>query len=194
MKILTTGGNRGLGMALVKDLGAESISRATGFDITKDIDAIVTKSLEYDVFINNAFDGPPQEPHANFGQSVLLIKMFDAWKENNKKGFIFNIGSIASDDIVSPIPSWETYRVSKKSLEAASLQCSRAFRSNQVLFRTTLITPDRLDTELSRSRPNWTGNGVGCSDIVKFINYCLEIKNNTQIDQVTVSLNYDHKD
>lgn len=85
MKILTTGGNRGLGMALVKDLGAESISRATGFDITKDIDAIVTKSLEYDVFINNAFDGPPQEPHANFGQSILLIKMFDAWKENNKK-------------------------------------------------------------------------------------------------------------
>ena len=194
MKILTTGGNRGLGMALVKDLGAESISRETGFDITKDTDAIITKSLEYDVFINNAFDGPPQEPHANFGQSLLLIKMFDAWKVNNKKGFIFNIGSIASDDVVSPDPSWETYRVSKKSLEAASLQCSRALRSNQVLLRTTLIKPDRLDTALSRSRPNWTGNGVDCGDIVKFINYCLEIKNNTQIDQVTVSLNYDHKD
>tara|TARA_R110000796_G_scaffold196670_1_gene313067 strand:+ start:349 stop:933 length:585 start_codon:yes stop_codon:yes gene_type:complete len=192
MKILTTGGDRGLGEALVKNLGAVSISRATGFDITKDVDAIVTKSLEYDVFINNAFDGPPQETHANFGQSVLLIKMFNTWKENNKKGFIFNIGSIASDDIVAPEPSWETYRVSKKSLEAASLQCSRAFRHNQVLFRTTLIKPDRLDTELSRSRGNWTGNGIDCNDIVNFINYCFEMKENSQIDQVTVSLNYEH--
>jgi len=194
MKILTTGGNRGLGKTIVESLGAEEISRSSGFDITKDVDAMVTKSLDYDVFINNAFDGPPQESHANFGQSILLIKMFNAWKEKNKKGFIFNIGSIASDDVVSPTPSWETYRVSKKSLEAASLQCSRAFRNNEVLFRTTLIKPDRLDTDLSRSRPNWTGNGIDCNDIVKFINYCLKIKNNTQIDQVTVSLNYDHKD
>ena len=51
MKILTTGGDRGLGEALVKKLGAVSISRATGFDITKDVDAIVTKSLEYDCLL-----------------------------------------------------------------------------------------------------------------------------------------------
>jgi len=194
MKTLITGGNRGLGRTLVEKLNAESISRESGFDITRNVDGIVTKSLDYDVFINNAFDGPPQESHANFGQTILLLKMFDAWKQKNKKGFIFNIGSIASDDVVSPDPMWETYRVSKKSLESASLQCSRAFRKNQVKFKTTLIKPDRLDTDLSRSRSNWTGNGVDCGDILRFINYCLAVQGNTQIDQVTIGLNYEHKD
>ena len=171
MKILITGGNRGLGKILATSLSADSISRQSGFDITKDVNSIVDKSLDYDVFINNAFDGPPQEEWANFGQSQLLIKMFQKWKEKNKTGWIFNIGSIASDDNVSPNPDWETYRVSKKSLEAASLQCSRAFRNNEVSFRTTLIKPDRLNTDLARSRPNWTGNGINCKDIATFINY-----------------------
>jgi len=194
MRILITGGNRGLGRTLVERLNAESISRESGFDITRNVDEIVAKSLNYDVFINNAFDGPPQESHANFGQTILLLKIFDAWKQENKKGFIFNIGSIASDDVVSPDPMWETYRVSKKSLESASLQCSRAFRKNQVKFKTTLIKPDRLDTDLSRSRSNWTGNGVDCGDILRFINYCLAVQGNTQVDQVTIALNYEYKD
>jgi NAD(P)-dependent dehydrogenase (short-subunit alcohol dehydrogenase family) len=194
MRTLITGGNRGLGLTLVEKLNAESISRESGFDITRNVDEIVAKSLDYDVFINNAFDGPPQESHANFGQTILLLKIFDAWKQENKKGFIFNIGSIASDDVVSPDPMWETYRVSKKSLESASLQCSRAFRKNQVKFKTTLIKPDRLDTDLSRSRSNWTGNGVDCGDILRFINYCLAVQGNTQVDQVTIGLNYEYKD
>lgn len=191
MKVLVTGGNRGLGQTIVNKLGADSISRNTGFDITRDVDKIVEKSMAYDVFINNAFDGPPQEPHANFGQTILLLKMFEAWKGANKTGHIFNIGSIASDDDVPLDQMWETYRVSKKSLESASLQCSRSFRKNQVQFKTTLIKPDRLDTELSRSRSNWTGNGIDCSEIVKFISYCLTLQKNTQVDQITLALNYD---
>ena len=191
MRMLVTGGNRGLGQTIVNQLEADSISRNTGFDITRDVDKIVEKSMAYDVFINNAFDGPPQEPHANFGQTILLLKMFEAWKGANKTGHIFNIGSIASDDDVPLDQMWETYRVSKKSLESASLQCSRSFRKNQVQFKTTLIKPDRLDTELSRSRSNWTGNGIDCNEIVKFISYCLTLQKNTQVDQITLALNYD---
>ena len=192
MKILITGGNRGLGKTICEHLQAESLSRSVNnIDITKDIDAIVKKSLEYDVFINNAFDGPPQEPWANFAQTNLLLKIFLEWKKYNKQGWIFNIGSIASDDVVSPNPEWETYRISKKALESASLQCSRAFRKNEVQFRTVLIKPDRLDTELSRSRSSWTGNGVDCKDIIKFIEYCFTLQSNTQIDQITISLNYE---
>ena len=192
MTILITGGNRGLGKTICEHLQAESLSRSVNnVDITKDIDTIAKKSLEYDVFINNAFDGPPQEQWANFAQTNLLLKIFLEWKKYNKQGWIFNIGSIASDDIVSPNPEWETYRISKKALESASLQCSRAFRKNEVQFRTVLIKPDRLDTELSRSRSNWTGNGVDCKDIVKFIEYCVTLQSNTQIDQITISLNYE---
>lgn len=192
MKILITGGNRGLGKVICEHLQAESLSRSVNnIDITKDIDTIVKKSLEYDVFINNAFDGPPQEQWANFAQTNLLLKIFLEWKKYNKQGWIFNIGSIASDDVVSPNPEWETYRISKKALESASLQCSRAFRKNEVQFRTVLIKPDRLDTELSRSRANWTGNGVDCEDIIKFIEYCFTLQSNTQIDQITISLNHE---
>ena len=192
MKILITGGNRGLGKTICEHLQAESLSRSVNnIDITKDIDTIVKKSLEYDVFINNAFDGPPQEQWANFAQTNLLLKILLEWKKYNKQGWIFNIGSIASDDVVSPNPEWETYRISKKALESASLQCSRAFRKNEVQFRTVLIKPDRLDTELSRSRSNWTGNGVDCEDIIKFIEYCFTLQSNTQIDQITISLNHE---
>lgn len=193
MKFLITGGNRGLGKELKEYFEADSLSRSeNNIDITKDLDVIVEKSKQYDVFINNAFDGPPQETWANYAQTNLLIKIFQAWKEDNKRGFIFNIGSIGSDSVVSPDPSWETYRVSKKSLEAASLQCSKAFRENIVKFKTTLIKPDRLDTELSRSRPTWTGNGIDCRDIAKFISYTLDLHDNTQIDEITISLNYNH--
>lgn len=195
MKVLITGGNRGLGKSIKEYFNADSLSRTeNSTDITKDVDSIVQKSLEYDVFINNAFDGPPQEAWANFAQSTLLIKMFEVWKQNNKSGHIFNIGSIASDRIVSPDPSWETYRVSKKALEHSSLQCSKAFQENKVRFRTTLIKPDRLDTELSRSRPTWTGNGVHSNDICKFIEYALSTNKNTQIDTITIGLNYEYKE
>ena len=51
MKYMVTGGNRGLGLALCKHFGADSYSRGTGYDITKDIDAIAKISTDYDVVI-----------------------------------------------------------------------------------------------------------------------------------------------
>ena len=51
MKILVTGGNRGLGNAIVETLKADSISRSTSnHDITKNIDTIIEKSLDYDIY------------------------------------------------------------------------------------------------------------------------------------------------
>ncbi len=73
MKMLVTGGNRGLGKHLVEEFGGTSISRANGIDITRDVSAIATMSLDYDVFVNNAFDGPPQEAWANFAQSQVYF-------------------------------------------------------------------------------------------------------------------------
>ncbi len=192
MKMLITGGDRGLGLHLKEFFNASSISRAHGFDITKNIKDIVNVSMDYDVFVNNAFDGPPQEEWANFAQSQVYFAVYDAWKTAEKTGYIFNIGSVGEKNIVAPEPRFETYRVSKAALSHASKQGSQAFKNNLVKFKTTLITPDRLDTELSRSRSTWTGNGVSCQDISSFINWAIAINNNTVIEEITLYCNFNY--
>jgi hypothetical protein len=193
MKMLVTGGNRGLGQFLCSAFSADSISRSSGFDITKDVDQIAKHSLNYDIFVNNAFDGPPQESWANFGQVQVLEAVHDAWKQAGKLGYIFNIGSTGEKNIVSREPSFETYRVAKAALSHASKQCTASFKANHIPFKTTLITLDRLDTELSRSRATWTGNGVLLGDVATFIKYATEISANTCIEEITFYCNLDYK-
>lgn len=195
MKFLVTGGNRGLGKAVCDHFQGDSISRNNGYDITKpdDLIRIADMSLDYDVFVNNAFDGPFQESWADFGQIKLLWTVADLWKKNSKPGYIINIGSVGSESIVAPEPSWETYRVSKAALKEHSRQWTRAFKENQVPFRTSLLTLDRLDTELSRSRPNWTGNGIELNDVVAYIKMLLDCKPNTCIEEIVTWVNFDHK-
>lgn len=195
MNYLITGGERGLGLVLKNELGGKSISRTTGYDITKNINEIAEHSLSYDVFINNAFDGPPQESWANFGQVNVLLSVYEKWKDANKTGWIINIGSVGSKNIVAPEPSFETYRTAKAALEFASKQCTSAFKNNFVSFKTTLITLDRLDTPLSRSRQTWTGNGISCNDIASYINFLTKLSSNTCVEETTfyVNFNYDQK-
>jgi NAD(P)-dependent dehydrogenase (short-subunit alcohol dehydrogenase family) len=193
MKVLVTGGNRGLGKHLVEAFDGTSISRADNLDITTDYTTIANMSLGYDIFINNAFDGPPQEAWANFGQVHVLEAVYDVWSNNNKKGYIYNIGSVGEKNIVARDPSFETYRVAKSALAHASRQCTASFKSNKVLFKTTLITLDRLDTELSRSRANWTGNGINLNDVSNFINFTQNLDANTCIEEIIFYCNLDYK-
>lgn len=193
MKYMITGGNRGLGLHLVDAYHGDSYSRNTGYDITKDRVALAELSLNYDVFINNAFDGPFQETWADFGQVKLLFEVASLWKQNNKTGYIINIGSSGSETIVAPEPSWETYRVNKAALKHHSLQWTQAFKQDQVPFRTSLITVDRLDTELSRSRATWTGNGVDLTDVKSMIDLCLNTRPNTCIGEITAWVALNHK-
>jgi hypothetical protein len=189
--MLVTGGNRGLGQHLVDMFSADSVSRVNGFDINDNTHEIAALSLEYDVFVNNAFDGPPQESWADFGQAQIYFAVYDAWKTAGKSGWIINIGSSGEKHVVAPEPRFETYRVSKAALSHASKQGTQAFKQNLVPFRTTLITLDRLDTELSRSRPNWTGNGINLEDISNFIHYGTKINPNTCIEEITFYCNFD---
>jgi MoaA/NifB/PqqE/SkfB family radical SAM enzyme len=189
-----TGGNRGLGQHLVNAFNGTSVSRQQGYDITKHVKEIAEISLDFDVFVNNAFDGPPHEDWANFAQAQIYFAVYNAWKAAGKTGHIFNIGSTGSKHIVAPEPRFETYRVSKAALEHASRQGTQAFKQNIVPFKTTLITLDRLDTELSRSRPNWTGNGVNLIDISNFIQYALSTGNNTVIEEATFYVNFEYSD
>jgi NAD(P)-dependent dehydrogenase (short-subunit alcohol dehydrogenase family) len=193
MKVLVTGGNRGLGKHLVEAFGSDSLSRETGYDITKHVKEIADKSLMYDVFVNNAFDGPPQEEWANFGQVQVLEAVYDLWSKNNKAGYIFNIGSVGEKTIVAREPGFETYRVAKAALAHASKQCTASFKENNVLFKTTLITLDRLDTELSRSRPSWTGNGINLITVSDFIKFATNTNQNTCIEEITIYCNLDYE-
>ena len=194
MKMLVTGGNRGLGKHLVEVFGGDSVSRSIErLDINHHTQQIADRSLDYDVFVNNAFDGPPQESWANFGQAQIYFAVYDAWKAANKSGWIINIGSSGEKHVVAPEPRFETYRVSKAALSHASKQGTHAFKQNLVPFKTTLITLDRLDTELSRSRPTWTGNGINLEDISNFIHYGTNINSNTCIEEITFYCNFDYK-
>ena len=193
MKVLVTGGNRGLGKQLVEAFSGDSLSRETGYDITKHVKEIADKSVMYDVFVNNAFDGPPQESWANFGQVNVLEAVYDKWKQVGKSGYIFNIGSVGEKHVVAREPGFETYRVAKAALAHASKQCTASFKANQVPFKTTLITLDRLDTELSRSRTTWTGNGVLLGDVAAFIEYATGLTANTCIEEITFYCNLEYK-
>jgi NAD(P)-dependent dehydrogenase (short-subunit alcohol dehydrogenase family) len=187
--MLITGGNRGLGKHLVEEFNAVSISRTTGHDITKHATEIAEESLKYDIFVNNAFDGPPHELWANFGQVQVLYKVFEYWKTAGKKGWIINIGSVGEKQIKEAEPMFETYRTAKAALSYASKQSTASFKVNSVPFKTTLITLDRLDTELSRSRPTWTGNGINLKDVSNFIKYGRTLDENTCIEEVTFYCN-----
>jgi hypothetical protein len=195
MTFLITGGNRGLGQHLCQRFNGYSVSRSTGFDITQPQDraSIADLSLGYDVFINNAFDGPFQEPWADFGQTQLLWCVADVWRENRKNGIIINIGSVGTETVAAPDSAFETYRVSKTALKTHSLQWSRAFKEDRVLFRTTLLTLDRLDTELSRSRTTWTGNGINLDDVGDCVELVLRTESNTCIEEIVAWVNFDHK-
>ena len=195
MKYIITGGNQGLGQAFVDHFSGDSYSRSTGYDITKETDRawLANKSLEYDVFINNAFDGPFQESWADFGQIKLLYDIANCWKQNNKTGYIINIGSVGSESVVAPDPEFETYRVSKAALKEHSRQWTRAFKENKTLFKTSLLTIDRLDTELTRSRASWTGNGLNTSDICSYVELITNLQPNTCIEEIIAWVNFDHK-
>ena len=191
MKVLVTGGHRGLGLKLTERFQADAISRADGYDITTDVAKIAEMSLHYDVFINNAFDGPPHEPWANFAQTNVLQAVYFAWRNAGKSsGHIINIGSIGEKTIVAPEPTFETYRVSKAALSHASRQCTMAFKQGVVPFKTTLITLDRLDTEISRSRPNWTGNGHDLDNVADMVALCLNSPGNTCVEEISAWIRF----
>jgi NAD(P)-dependent dehydrogenase (short-subunit alcohol dehydrogenase family) len=193
MKYMITGGSKGLGLALTKHFGGDSYCRENGFDITKDVNQLAEKSLDYDVFVNNAFDGPFHEPWANFAQTNLLFAVADLWRKQGKSGYIVNIGSVGTESVVAPEPVFETYRVSKAALKEHSRQWTRAFKENKVAFKTSLLTLDRLDTELTRSRASWTGNGLSTSDICSYVELITYSQPNTCIEEIIAWVNFDHK-
>jgi NAD(P)-dependent dehydrogenase (short-subunit alcohol dehydrogenase family) len=193
MKYMITGGNTGLGLVLRQYFGADGYSRGNGYDIVDQRDIIADLSLNYDVFINNAYDGEFGTSRTAYGQVQLLTEVAMVWQANQKLGHIINIGGVGSEDTGAPFTGWESYNANKAALKHHSLQWSQAFRTGQVSFRTTLITVDRLDTPAGRARPSWTGNGVSTNDVAKQIELCINANANTCVSEIVSWVNLDHK-
>jgi len=190
-KYLITGAQQGLGRCLLDYYQGVNFSRSTGHDIVADRAAIAEASLDYDVFVNNAYDGVFGQSLTAYGQVQLLTQVAMAWATHNKSGHIISIGGVGSEDTSAPFAGWETYNANKAALKHHSLQWTQAFRTNQVAFRTSLITVDRLDTEAGRARPTWTGNGVAITDVVNMIDLCLNAQSNTCIGEIIAWVNLD---
>jgi short-subunit dehydrogenase len=86
--IAITGHTSGIGKCLYNRLCPSAIgfSLSNGYDITIAFDRqrIIREANNCDVFINNA--------HAGFGQTLLFLELFQAWRNNTNKTII-NVGS-----------------------------------------------------------------------------------------------------
>jgi hypothetical protein len=87
MKYAITGHTGGIGKRFFERLSPNVIgfSKSTGYDITSSHDRrrIINEVEDCDVFVNNA--------SAGYGQTLLLIELFQTWKDQKKT--IINIGS-----------------------------------------------------------------------------------------------------
>jgi hypothetical protein len=94
--IAITGHTQGIGKCAFERLSPNIIgfSKSTGYDITNfsDRKRIIDESVNCDIFINNAT--------AEFGQTLLFLELFDAWKHTNKT--IINVGSRIAEVLVLP--------------------------------------------------------------------------------------------
>lgn len=112
--ILITGNKLyGLAGALYKIYPqATFISRSSGYDLCneQDIVKLCELSLNYNIFINNS-------ALYHFYQTWLFDKIWKTWVDNNKSGYIINVGS--TTDRTAKGSSW-IYQVEKKSLREIS--------------------------------------------------------------------------
>lgn len=183
MRYMITGGTSGLGLVLCERFGGDSYSRGSGYDIVRDCQDLSEISLDYDVFINNAYDGVLGNSWHGFGQTRLLHEVAMLWKELDKTGYIINIGGVGAEDTGAPVEGWESYNANKRALKHTSLQWTQAFKTKQVDFRTTVLTVDRLDK-------NDIGDGHDLTDIADMVELCLNTNPNTCIGEIKAWCRY----
>ena len=113
MKYAVTGHTYGIGEALHQRLGGLGFSKSTGYDIRDAIarQHIIDACKDVDVFVNNA--------PADFGQSQLLLELWQEWRNQDKT--IINVGSrIAEIDLPSGYAHLLDYQMYKRTLKTLS--------------------------------------------------------------------------
>lgn len=123
MKYAITGHTNGIGKEIFDCLAPECVgfSRSNGYNIavSEDRKRIIDRSVDCDIFINNAYD--------NFAQVDLLYELFDQWQDQDK--LIINIGSDTTCGIKKHIHS---YSAKKAALDKSSEQLAHLKKSCKV--------------------------------------------------------------
>ena len=117
IKYAITGHTSGIGKAIYEKLSPNIIgfSRSNGYNITSNTDRknILNDSKNVDVFINNA--------HDEYGQTDLLLDLFDKWKNLPKT--IINVGSRITEISLDLNHHYLLrYQIQKKSLKMTVLE------------------------------------------------------------------------
>lgn len=128
MKYAVTGHTYGIGEALHRRVGGLGFSKSTGYDICNPQARrdIINACKDVDVFINNA--------PADFGQSELLLELWENWKDQEKT--IINVGSrIAEIELPSEYLHLLNYQTYKQTLKTLSNTLSKLNTKCNVQYR-----------------------------------------------------------
>ena len=150
-----TGHTRGLGLELFNYFKIKNgFSRSNNYDISNP-NKIVNDALNYDVFINNAFDW-----NNGFAQTELLQTFY----KHNYKGLIINIASSIETVVRDKVRPYDIY---KRSL----IDCSKQLY--YLGFKTSVISPGAIDTGLGK---DFSGSKLNTKSIVNCINLIIKEK------------------
>ena len=174
LKYAITGHTNGIGKAFselpeVKD-NFIGFSKSNGYNI-KDVEdrrKIIKESIDYDVFINNAY--------TLYYQTDLLYELHKKWKDSDK--IIINMGSNTTDGM-KDFP--HTYTAHKASLETASLQLS----NTKDICRVALLKFGYVGTEriLKYMKPE---HYIPVEDAAKIIYQTVEWANKYNVRTMTI--------
>lgn len=186
MKTLVIGGGEGIGKEVVDYFAPNSLnmSRRTGNDITNPIsrETIAEMSLDFDAVLNHAYCGDMSQWH-------MLKKLYEVWRDANKKGYIFHTGSYSTYTI-----NWNpdsSYTDLKKASDELARKISKRCENNVLPFKLTNIRPGMLDTPRSRAKPHWEGNGIRGIDFAKLMEYLYNLPWDLCVPQIILEAKHD---
>jgi hypothetical protein len=114
MKIAITGHTSGLGKGLydhfVTDHTVYGYSKSNGYELSRFYDVVVEKSLECDVFINNAY--------VEHYQNAIFELLVNKWKDDSTKTIV-NMNSIAKFERNTNRYALDKHTLAEKSMKAS---------------------------------------------------------------------------
>ena len=138
MNYVITGHTSGIGKALYDRLypNVKGYSLSSGYDIKnkQNRTSIIQRNLDADVFINCAED--------EFGQSQLLLELYDEFKDTNKT--IINVGSNVTEINIKDAPSLLDYFTYKKTLKTLSNDLNKLSTLNVKYVTFGYVGTDRM--------------------------------------------------